>query len=179
MSKKELLEKLNAMFASCQKCPLAQKRINIVFGSGNCDAKIMLIGEAPGAEEDKSGEPFVGKSGKFLREQITAQGLDLNEMFITNIVKCRPPKNRAPQKAESNICTALILLPQIDIIKPKIVVTVGNVAKKQIESIFFNEKQTSFKVFHLPHPAHVIRTPKSQEKFKKILKKIFTEADKS
>ena len=91
MTKKELLEKLYARYKDCQKCPLSKGRIKIVMGTGNYNAKIMFIGEAPGAEEDKTGEPFIGKSGKFLREQMSAQLIDPREIFITIIVKCRPP----------------------------------------------------------------------------------------
>ena len=179
MTKKELLEQLHIQFANCLKCPLSKNRNKIVFGSGNYDAKIMFIGEAPGAEEDKTGEPFVGKSGKFLRDQMHAQAIDISKIFITNIVKCRPPKNRLPKVNESNICSALILLPQIDIIKPEIIVTVGSHASKQLNSLLLGEKVNKFKIIHLPHPAYIMRNPKLIKKYQEILKKISSEANKT
>ena len=179
MTKKELLNQLYEKFSDCLKCPLSKSRTKIVFGSGNCDAKIIFIGEAPGAEEDKTGEPFVGKSGKFLREQMQAQSIDVRKIYITNTVKCRPPKNRLPKTKESNICTALLLLPQIDIVKPEIIVTVGNHAAKQIKTLYSGDKETTVKIIHLPHPAYIIRNPKSLKRFQEILKKISSEANKT
>ena len=179
MSKKEQLEKLYAKFANCQKCPLAKNRNKIVFGGGNYEAKIMIIGEAPGAEEDLMGEPFIGRSGKFLREQMNKAGINTADVFFTNTVKCRPPNNRLPKANETNICMALILLPQIDIIEPKIIVTVGNHATKHLKSLVFDEKETEFKMIALPHPAYVIRTPKALKKFQETLIKIASEADKT
>jgi uracil-DNA glycosylase family 4 len=179
MNKKELLNKLNEKFANCLKCPLSQNRNKIIFGSGNYDAKIMFIGEAPGAKEDLEGEPFVGKSGKFLREQMLRHSIDINQIFITNIVKCRPPKNRLPSAKESNICTALLLLPQIDIIKPEIIVTVGKHSEQQLKRILSCEKESIFKIIHLPHPAYIIRNPKLLQKLQEILKKIASEANKT
>ena len=179
MTKKELIEKLYKRFADCQKCPLAKSRTKIVMGSGDYDAKIMFIGEAPGAEEDKIGEPFVGKSGKFLREQMYAQLIDISKIFITNIVKCRPPQNRLPKSSESNICTALLLLPQIDIIQPEIIVTVGNLAAKQIKMLFGQGEKNKFQIIHLPHPAYIIRNPKLLKNYQKILKKIASACNKT
>lgn len=178
MTKKELMEQLYEKFANCLKCPLSKSRTKIVFGSGNYEAKIMLIGEAPGAEEDKTGEPFVGKSGKFLRQQMFAQSIDINKIFITNIVKCRPPQNRLPKANESNICSALLLLPQIDIIKPEIIVTVGNHAAKQLKSALLSDIENNFQIIHLPHPAYIIRNPKHLKNYQKILKKISSAASK-
>jgi uracil-DNA glycosylase family 4 len=178
MTKKELLNQLHSKFSDCLKCPLSKNRTNIVFGSGNCDAKIIFIGEAPGSEEDKNGEPFTGKSGQFLRQQMQTQSIDLSKIYITNTVKCRPPKNRLPKTKETNICTALILLPQIDIIKPEIIVTVGKHAAKQLEILLSGEKEKKFQIIHLPHPAYIIRNPKSLKKFQEILKKISSEANK-
>lgn len=178
MTKKELLEKLYARYEECQKCPLSKSRTKIVMGSGNHNAKIMFIGEAPGAEEDKKGEPFIGKSGKFLREQMHAQSININEIFITNIVKCRPPQNRLPKSSESNICTALLLLPQIDIIQPEIIVTVGNLAAKQLEMLFSQDIKTKFQIIHLPHPAYIIRNPKLLKNYQKILKEIASASNK-
>lgn len=178
MEKKELLEHLYTIFANCQKCPLARNRNKIVFGSGNCDAKIMIIGEAPGADEDQTGEPFIGKSGRFLREQMNKFGIDPNETYITNTTKCRPPQNRLPKSKETNTCMSILLLPQIDIIKPKIIVTVGNHATRNLKSIFEDENNYNFQIIPLHHPAYVIRTPKALKKFQETLKKIASEANK-
>jgi uracil-DNA glycosylase family 4 len=179
MTKEELLKQLHERFSDCLKCPLSISRTKIVFGSGNHNAKIMFIGEAPGAEEDKTGEPFIGKSGKFLRQQMKAQWIDESQIYITNIVKCRPPKNRLPNSRESNICTALILLPQIDILDPEIIVTVGKHAAKQLKILFGGSEEVKFKIINLPHPAYIMRNPKNLKNFQEILKKISSEANKA
>ncbi len=117
---------------NCTLCSLHCTRKNVVFGDGNESAKIMFVGEAPGANEDETGMPFIGRGGKLLSEMLCETGLTRQEhIYITNIVKCRPPENRDPKPAELKLCTAF-LNEQINIIKPKIIVCVGRMAAKYL-----------------------------------------------
>lgn len=112
------LEELAAEIRVCVKCPLHTSRTNAVPGDGPPTAKLMIIGEAPGKEEDLSGHPFVGASGKFLNSVLEGTGLDRNDFFITNTAKCRPPSNRTPKKLEVDTCAANYLFEQIELINP-------------------------------------------------------------
>lgn len=125
---KELENKIN----KCQKCPLGQTRINFVFGDGNPFADIMLIGEAPGAEEDLQGLPFVGRAGQLLTNILRAINLKREDVYICNILKCRPPQNRKPLPSEIQTCIPY-LRKQIDLIKPSIILALGSTA---IEGLF-------------------------------------------
>ena len=116
---------------NCDKCKLAQNRLNIVWGKGNENADIMLIGEGPGAEEDKTGLPFVGKAGKLLDMAFQAVGINKEEVYIANVVKCRPPGNRNPEPDEVQACSEY-LKEQIKQVNPKIIVLLGSVALKAI-----------------------------------------------
>ncbi len=119
----------------CTRCKLArQGRKQIVFGVGNPHAELMFVGEGPGADEDEQGEPFVGRSGQLLNNMIKAMGLQREEIYIANVVKCRPPGNRAPERDESETC-APFLMRQIAAIKPKVVVALGAVAAKNLLAI--------------------------------------------
>ena len=111
----------------CQRCRLAEGRTNTVFGEGHPDADLVFVGEAPGAEEDKQGRPFVGRAGEMLTKWIAAMGLRREEVYITNVVKCRPPGNRAPATEEVEACWDT-LVRQLRIIRPKVIVTLGNPA---------------------------------------------------
>ena len=112
----------------CTRCPLAfQGRHTIVFGDGNPDARLMFIGEGPGADEDAQGLPFVGRAGQLLNNMIVAMGLKRSDVYIANIVKCRPPQNRVPEPEEANTC-APFLFRQIDIIRPQVIVALGATA---------------------------------------------------
>ena len=124
-------EELEKSIENCQKCKLYKGRKNIVFGVGNKDADIMFIGEGPGADEDNQGEPFVGKAGKLMDMAFTALGIKREEVYIANIVKCRPPSNRNPEQDEAQTCLNY-LRNQVILIKPKIIVLLGNVALKGI-----------------------------------------------
>ncbi len=115
----------------CQRCDLWKTRTNIVVGEGSLDADIMFIGEAPGYHEDKQGRPFVGKAGKILDELLDSIGLEREKMYITNILKCRPPKNRDPNPNEIKACTPY-LNRQIEEITPKKICTLGNFATQYI-----------------------------------------------
>lgn len=123
--KQARLAKIEEQVRGCQKCPLAEGRIYAVPGTGNPNADIVFIGEGPGEKEDKSGEPFVGAAGKFLDEMLADIKLKRKDVFITNVVKCRPPQNRDPLPDEVDICTNNYLWEQLDIIKPVIIVTLG------------------------------------------------------
>ena len=125
MSKKELLDAVAKEVVVCVKCPLWKNRKKAVPGEGNPESPIMFIGEAPGQSEDIEGKPFVGAAGKFLETLLSEIGLSRDEVFIGNIVKCRPPRNREPMPSEIQTCTPY-LDRQIRIIKPKFIVTLGN-----------------------------------------------------
>jgi len=126
------LEKISLEIKNCNKCPLYKSRKNAVPGEGNWRNKIMFIGEAPGFNEDEQGRPFVGRAGKLLEEFLTSIGKKREEVFITNVVKCRPPNNRQPEEEEIKICTSLYLDKQIELIKPKLMVCLGNVSASYI-----------------------------------------------
>lgn len=125
------LEEIHARIAKCTKCPLHESRTNPVPGEGPPDAKVMFIGEAPGAEEDKQGRPFVGPAGRFLTSLLEIAGLKREEVFITNIVKCRPPGNREPKPNEVEACKEY-LLAQIAAISPKVICLLGSPALKTV-----------------------------------------------
>ena len=125
MSKKEFLEAVATEVIVCTKCPLWKTRKNAVPGEGNSESPVIFIGEAPGQSEDIKGKPFVGAAGKFLETLLSEIGLSRNDVFICNIVKCRPPRNREPMPNEIQTCTPY-LDRQIKIIKPKCIVTLGN-----------------------------------------------------
>lgn len=113
----------------CTDCVLHESRTHTVFGEGAVDADLMIIGEGPGAEEDRTGRPFVGRAGELLNKQINAMGLSREAVYITNVVKCRPPENRTPAPAEARTCHQY-LSRQIEIIRPKVILTVGGPATK-------------------------------------------------
>ncbi len=125
--KKLQLSGLEEKYRNCEKCLLNQGRTKFVYGEGNPDAKLMLIGEAPGADENVSGRPFVGKAGQLLTRMLTAIKLNRNDVYITNVVKCRPPNNRNPLPNEIDSCRKY-LDEQISIIEPKLLLLLGKVA---------------------------------------------------
>ena len=124
-------EQLEKTAKECKKCKLCQNRNNVVFGTGNRQASLMFIGEGPGADEDLQGTPFVGKAGKLMNMAFEAIGLKREEVYIANIVKCRPPGNRNPKDDEANACLDY-LRNQVILVKPKIIVLLGSVALKNI-----------------------------------------------
>ena len=127
----ETWEELEESIKGCNKCKLCKTRQNIVFGVGNKNEDIMFIGEGPGADEDRLGEPFVGRAGKLMNMAFQAIGLKRNEVYIANIVKCRPPANRNPEEDEAFSCLNY-LRNQVMLVKPKIIVLLGSVALKNI-----------------------------------------------
>lgn len=125
------LEEYYKEIKDCQKCPLAHYRTNLVFGVGSSQADLLFIGEAPGYHEDVQGEPFVGQAGKLLDQLLADIGLKRQDVYIANVLKCRPPENRDPMLDEIELCKPY-LMKQIEIINPKLVVTLGNFSTKLI-----------------------------------------------
>jgi len=154
----------------CTECPLHKTRSNVVFGEGNTNARLMFIGEGPGAEEDRQGRPFVGRAGQLLTKMINAMGLEREEVFIANIVKCRPPQNRNPFKDEISTCIGY-LYKQIEIIKPEVIISLGGVAAQTLLNTEkgisrLRGKFTEFKGIKIMptfHPAYLLRNPKMKK----------------
>lgn len=127
--RREALVEVYREASVCVRCPLSETRTKVVFGSGNSDAGLMFVGEAPGAEEDKTGLPFVGRAGKFLGELLEGIGMSRDDVFIANVLKCRPPGNRDPQPEEIETCRPW-LETQVELIQPRVIGTLGNFATK-------------------------------------------------
>lgn len=152
------LEDLNAEMHNCQKCGLWKEAKNVVPGEGPSNAKIMLVGQNPGVEEDESGRPFIGRSGKFLTKTLEEYGIRRNELFITNIVKHISPKNRKPTAEETNACIPY-LTEQIKIIKPRIVVLIGASARE-------TPREEGIEYIEIIHPSAAMRFTKMRKKFR-------------
>lgn len=173
------INELEKSIINCNKCKLCQKRQNIVFGEGNINAKIMFIGEGPGGDEDKEGRPFVGKAGQLMNKAFDIVGINREEVYIANIVKCRPPQNRDPEQDEIEECINY-LRNQVIIIKPKIIVLLGRIS---LQSILGKEyKITTSRgmwiekkgILYMPtwHPAALLRDETKKIDFVKDLMKI-------
>src|SRR5919201_6532120 len=168
--RRERLVEVYREAVDCQRCPLAATRTKVVFGAGNADADLMFIGEAPGAEEDRQGLPFVGRAGQLLTELLAGIGMRREDVWICNTVKCRPPGNRDPQPAEIEACHPY-LMSQIALIEPRVVATLGNFATKLITGSRAGitrvrgtpqvHEIAGRTVFVMPvlHPAAALRTP--------------------
>lgn len=154
------LDDLQAQVAACRRCPLCEGRTNTVFGAGNPDARVLIVGEAPGKNEDLQGVPFVGAAGKYLDELLGIAGLARDEVFIANVLKCRPPSNRDPRPEEIQACTPY-LREQTRTINPEFIVTLGNFSTKFILKTDVGitrlhgtlQRAGRFKVFPIFHPA--------------------------
>ncbi|MEM9208282.1 MAG: uracil-DNA glycosylase [Pseudomonadota bacterium] len=167
------LAKLRRIVAECRACALHESRTQTVFGVGNPTADWMIIGEAPGAEEDRRGEPFVGRAGKLLDEMLRAIGLDRNTAFIANILKCRPPQNRDPSAEEAASCRTY-LDRQIELVAPQIILAVGRIAAQQLLGTDMPVGRMRGRVFtigprQIPtivtyHPAYLLRSPSQKGK---------------
>jgi len=164
-------EELRTAVAGCTRCRLHESRTQTVFGVGNAEADWMIIGEAPGAEEDRRGEPFVGRAGRLLDEMLLAIGEKRESVFIANILKCRPPNNRDPRPDEAACCRPY-LERQIELVQPKIVLAVGRIAAQQLLQSDAPVGRLRGKVHRLGdmplvvtyHPAYLLRNPSQKRK---------------
>lgn len=172
-------EKLDEACNKCQKCKLCNGRKNVVIGTGDRNAKIMFIGEGPGADEDIQGIPFVGKAGQLMNKAFEGVGIKREEVYIANIVKCRPPQNRNPEKDEADACKEYIET-QINLVNPEIIVLLGSVALKNILGEEYGITSSRGKWFEkdgrkiLPtfHPAALLRDESKKINFWQDLKKV-------
>lgn len=169
-SKERLLQNLKNEVLHCNRCLLYTKRKNCVFGEGNPDAQLMFVGEAPGYYEDVQGKPFVGRAGQLLTKIINAMKLKRNDVYIANILKCRPPENRDPLEEEMNSCFPF-LDKQIEIIKPKVICALGRYASQILTgssmsithirgNIFYYK---GIKVIPTFHPSYLLRNPQHKK----------------
>ncbi len=166
----------------CIRCKLHKGRTKIVFGDGNPHAKLLFIGEGPGRDEDLQGLPFVGRAGKLLTQMIEAMGLKRSDVYICNVVKCRPPENRAPERDEVAACSPF-LIRQIDLIAPQVIVTLGSIASQTIlettrgisglrgQWLEFRGR----KLMPTYHPAYLLRNPAAKSEVWKDLQKVMVE----
>lgn len=159
--------------SQCQRCELYKTRTQTVFGVGNRQAELMLIGEAPGAEEDRQGEPFVGRAGQLLNEMLKSIGLSRQQVYIANILKCRPPNNRDPKPEEAAEC-AEYLYQQIQLIKPKLILALGRISAQRLlktdtalarlRGKVHQHLETGVPLVVTYHPAYLLRTPSDKRK---------------
>ena len=160
---------LRAECESCTKCALSETRHNCVFGVGNENAELMFVGEAPGEQEDLSGTPFVGRAGKLLDSYLTAVGIDRDSVYIANILKCRPPKNRDPLPAEQDACMPY-LRDQVRLIRPRFIVCLGRIAAMRLIKPDFKITQEhgvwfrrgDFEMSAFFHPSALLRDPRKK-----------------
>jgi len=180
--KDDTLPKIREDIGDCTRCKLHKGRNKIVFGDGSPKAELVFIGEGPGADEDQQGIPFVGRAGKLLTQMIEAMGLQRKDVYICNVVKCRPPENRAPEPDEVATCSPY-LLRQIDVIRPKVIVCLGAVAAKTLLqtargiSQFRGEwlEWRGHKLMATYHPAYLLRNPNAKGEVWKDLQKVMAE----
>ena len=175
-------EELEESIKGCNKCKLCKTRQNIVFGTGNKQAKLMFIGEGPGADEERLGEPFVGRAGKLMNLAFETLGIDRNEVYIANVVKCRPPGNRNPEDDEAIACLNY-LRNQVILVHPEIIVLLGSVALKNILGKEYGITASRGKwvekkgIKYMPtwHPAALLRDETKKIDFIKDLQKVVEE----
>jgi DNA polymerase len=172
--RRELLKAVYEEARECERCPLHQTRTQVVFGSGNADAELMFIGEAPGAHEDRMGLPFVGQAGKLLDKLLGEIGMERGEVFIANTLKCRPPDNRDPHPNEIEACNRY-LMGQVELIEPTVICTLGNFSTKLlrqdatgISRLHGHEEVRTIgpravRLYPLYHPAAALYTPSMLE----------------
>jgi DNA polymerase len=172
--RRELLKAVYEEARDCVRCPLHESRTNVVFGAGNADADLMFVGEAPGANEDRLGLPFVGQAGKLLDKLLDEIGLQRTEVFVVNVLKCRPPNNRDPHPNEIESCQGY-LRSQVDLIEPIMICTLGNFATKLLRadttgiSRVHGQDEVRFighravRLYPLYHPAAALYTPSTLE----------------
>jgi len=177
------LKALREEIGDCHRCKLSKGRKNIVFGEGSADAEIMFIGEGPGEDEDLQGRPFVGKAGQLLTKLIEKMGFKREDVYIGNIVKCRPPGNRDPEEDEISACSPFIK-KQAEIIAPRVIVSLGRVSTQALIGIKIPISKLRGKFYQLEniplmptfHPSYLLRNPKDKwlvwEDAQKVLEKI-------
>lgn len=181
----ETIEDIRADIGNCTRCPLHEGRTNIVHSTGNLQADLMFVGEAPGADEDAQGVPFVGRAGQLLNKIIEAIGMKREEVFIGNINRCRPPGNRAPTLPEAHTCKPF-LLREIAIVRPKVIVVLGNTACQNLleTKIGITKLRGEFqdyygvKVMPTFHPAYLLRDPSKKREVWEDMKKVRDELSK-
>ncbi len=172
-------EELAEACEKCEKCPLGKTKTNCVFGTGNREADLMFVGEAPGEQEDLTGIPFVGAAGKHLDRHLTAVGIDRESVYIANILKCRPPRNRDPKPEEEDACMEH-LRAQVRLIKPKMIVCLGRIAAMRLIDPDFRitrdhgkfYEKGGFSICAVYHPSALLRDPSKNEDMYKDLKEI-------
>jgi uracil-DNA glycosylase len=178
----DLLGELRNIVIACEKCRLSKSRTQVVYGVGNPSADLMFIGEAPGRDEDIQGEPFVGRAGQLLTDIIKAMGLGRDDVYIANVVKCRPPENRNPEQDELDACRPHIRR-QIEIIQPRIIVTLGRFALQSLTEKGYAISSVrgqwldynGIKVMPTYHPAYLLRTPSAKKEVWADMKKVMAE----
>lgn len=176
---KEEFPELYGEMRSCRRCALSGTRTNVVCGSGNEESDVVFIGEAPGFHEDRKGEPFVGAAGKLLTELLAGIGIRREDVYIANVLKCRPPNNRSPQPEEIELCRPF-LERQLELINPKAVCTMGNFATRAVlqKEVFISKvrgtpvKTGKFSVFPLYHPAAALHRGDMREPLKQDFLKL-------
>ena len=180
------LEALASECANCQKCALGATRTNLVFGTGNPHADLMFVGEAPGEQEDLSGIPFVGRAGQLLDKFLYAVDIERKDVYIANILKCRPPKNRDPLPEEEDACIGY-LREQVKLIRPKVIVCLGRIsAMRLIKPDFKITKEHGtwfekgdFLMTAVYHPAALLRDPRKKEDMLEDMKRIKAKLDEA
>jgi len=173
------LEEIRNDLGQCTRCRLHEQRTNIVFGEGNPEAELVFVGEGPGADEDRSGRPFVGKAGKLLDKIIEAMGMKRTDVYIANVVKCRPPENRTPERDEAATCGPF-LFRQLGFIRPKVIVALGAPAlqcltgsREGITRIRGNwQEWHGIKVMPTYHPAYLLRVPDKKKETWEDMKRV-------
>lgn len=173
---------LQRLATACTKCRLAKSRTQVVYGVGNPKADLMFIGEAPGRDEDLQGKPFVGRAGQLLTDIIKAMKLTRDDVYIANVIKCRPPENRNPEPDELDACRPFIRR-QIELIEPKVIVTLGRFALQSLLEKGFSITAArgswldynGIKVMPTYHPAYLLRTPAAKKEVWADMKKVMTE----
>jgi DNA polymerase len=178
----DTLLKIREDLGDCTRCKLHRTRNQIVFGDGSPQAQLVFIGEGPGADEDAQGLPFVGRAGKLLTQMIEAMGLARPDVYICNVVKCRPPENRTPEKDEVATCSPY-LFRQLDVLKPRVIVCLGSVAAQTLLATnrgisHFRGEWMNFRGYKLLatyHPAYLLRNPAAKGEVWKDLQKVMAE----
>jgi DNA polymerase len=181
--RREALVELYQEARACTRCPLHRGRTKVVFGAGNADADLMFVGEAPGQQEDLQGLPFVGRAGKLLDELLGEVGLERADVFITNVLKSRPPGNRDPEQAEIDACKPY-LHQQVELIEPRVICTLGNFATKLLtrsqrgitgvhgRAQVHELGGRTVRVFPIYHPAAALRSTKTLEELREDFRRL-------